>query len=62
MKITRRQLRIIIQEQVAREVQSQLRYAIVDYVDATGLNPGDPMDNKRIHNDIDRIVDMILGN
>jgi len=61
MRITRRQLRRIIKEQVNREVQSQLRYALVDYVDASGLNPGNPMDNKRIHSDIDKIIDAILG-
>ena len=61
MKITKRQLKRIIREQVDRGIQSQLRYAIVDYVDATGLNPGDPADNRRIHVEIDRIVDAILG-
>lgn len=61
MKITRRQLRKLIREQISRETQSQLRYALVDYIDASGLNPGDPMDNKRIHAQIDQIVDTILG-
>ena len=61
MKITKRQLRRIIREQISREVHSQLRYAIVDYVDASGLNPGDPKDNKRIYGEINRIVDAILG-
>jgi hypothetical protein len=72
VKITKRQLRKIIQEaliveraQVDRQSHSKLRYALVDYIDAytltMGLNPGDPADSKRIHSEIDDIVNAVLG-
>ena len=75
MKITKRQLRQIIREEKQKilleskepdwHTHARLNHALVDWLDAytlaMGLNPGDPVDSKRIHAEVDRIVDTVLG-
>ena len=75
MKITRRQLRRIIREEKQKlmlesretdwQTNNRLNHALVGWLDAytlaMGLNPGDPADSKRIHAEIDMIVDRVLG-
>ncbi len=75
MKITKRQLRRIIREEKEKillersepdwHTLTRLNHALVDWFDAytlaMGLNPGDPLDSKKIHREIDMIVDRVLG-
>tara|TARA_B100000242_G_C42613326_1_gene289309 strand:+ start:268 stop:495 length:228 start_codon:yes stop_codon:yes gene_type:complete len=75
MKITRRQLRKIIKEQIELiqersnqaiyEIESELRHTLAEYIDiymmSMSMNPGNAADRQRVYRKINDIVGTLIG-